>query len=384
MADEEIKYWIALKFVDEIGNVGFKNLVDVFGSPQAVFRATENQLIRVHTITERTARKIKKFHDWKRVERELEKAETHAVSIVTWKDKRYPRSLLNIYDFPPVLYVKGTLDSNDINIAVIGSRRASTYGTFLTERLSRELAGKGITIVSGMARGIDSAAHKGALLGRGRTIAVLGSGIDVIYPPENVDLYNNIARQGAIITEFPFESEPKGFHFPARNRIISGMSLGIVVVEASEKSGSLITARLGLDQGKEIFAVPGSIDAPGSKGTHKLLKEGAKLVENVHDILEEILPQIEQRKKPCQGEENKIFSVHVNNRNETVPRQQSIRSLRSEEQGILKLLKKTPMYIDNIIEMSGHRTQDVLNILLYLELNGYIEQLPGKRFVIKE
>lgn len=384
MADEEIKYWLALKFVDEIGNVGFKNLVDRFGSPQAVFQATEDQIIKVKTVNDRTARKIKKFNDWKRVDRELEKAETHAVSIITSKDDRYPRSLLNIYDFPPVLYVKGTLDVNDINIAIIGSRRASTYGTFLTERLSRELAGEGITIVSGMARGIDSAAHRGALLGSGRTLAVLGSGIDVIYPPENAELYNKIAQRGAIVTEFPFESEPKGFHFPARNRIISGLSLGIVVVEATEKSGSLITARLGLEQGKEIFAVPGSIDAPGSRGTHKLLKEGAKLVENVHDILEEIYSQIQLSKNPCGSEDNQEVSIPVNNRQEIVSRQQSIKALRSEEQEILKIIKKAPMYIDNIIEISGYRSQDVLNILLYLELNGYIEQLAGKRFVIKE
>ena len=384
MTDKEIKYWLALKFVDEIGNVGFKNLVDAFGSPQAVLRATEEQLVKIPKVTERAARQIKKFHDWERVYRELEKAEKYSVAIITSKDERYPRSLLNIYDFPPILYVKGTLDVNDVNIAVIGSRRASTYGTFLTERLSRELAGEGITIVSGMARGVDSAAHRGALLGSGRTIAVLGSGIDVVYPPENVELYNKIAQQGAIITEFPFEEEPKGFHFPARNRIISGLSLGIVVVEATEKSGSLITARLGLEQGKEIFAVPGSIDSPGSRGTHKLLKEGAKLVENVHDILEEIILQIERRKKRCESEKKQDFSISACKRNETIRHQQSVQTLRSEEQRILKLLKKTPMYIDNIIEMSGYRSQDLLNILLHLELNGYIEQLPGKRFVIKE
>ena len=384
MTDKEIKYWLALKFVDEIGNVGFKNLVDAFGSPQAVLRATEEQLVKIPKVTERAARQIKKFHDWERVYRELEKAEKYSVAIITSKDERYPRSLLNIYDFPPILYVKGTLDVNDVNIAVIGSRRASTYGTFLTERLSRELAGEGITIVSGMARGVDSAAHRGALSGSGRTTAVLGSGIDVVYPPENIELYNEIAQQGAIITEFPFEEEPKGFHFPARNRIISGLSLGIVVVEATEKSGSLITARLGLEQGKEIFAVPGSIDSPGSRGTHKLLKEGAKLVENVHDILEEIIPQIERRKKRCESEKKQDFSISACKRNETIRHQQSVQTLRSEEQRILKLLKKTPMYIDNIIEMSGYRSQDLLNILLHLELNGYIEQLPGKRFVIKE
>ncbi|HEU19863.1 MAG TPA: DNA-protecting protein DprA [Deltaproteobacteria bacterium] len=384
MTDKEIKYWLALKFVDEIGNVGFKNLVDAFGSPQAVLRATEEQLVKIPKVTERAARQIKKFHDWERVYRELEKAEKYSVAIITSKDERYPRSLLNIYDFPPILYVKGTLDVNDVNIAVIGSRRASTYGTFLTERLSRELAGEGITIVSGMARGIDSAAHRGALSGSGRTTAVLGSGIDVVYPPENIELYNEIAQQGAIITEFPFEEEPKGFHFPARNRIISGLSLGIVVVEATEKSGSLITARLGLEQGKEIFAVPGSIDSPGSRGTHKLLKEGAKLVENVHDILEEIILQIERRKKRCESEKKQDFSISACKRNETIRHQQSVQTLRSEEQRILKLLKKTPMYIDNIIEMSGYRSQDLLNILLHLELNGYIEQLPGKRFVIKE
>jgi len=384
MTDKEIKYWLALKFVDEIGNVGFKNLVDAFGSPQAVLRVTEEQLVKIPKVTERAARQIKKFHDWERVYRELEKAEKYSVAIITSKDERYPRSLLNIYDFPPILYVKGTLDVNDVNIAVIGSRRASTYGTFLTERLSRELAGEGITIVSGMARGIDSAAHRGALSGSGRTTAVLGSGIDVVYPPENIELYNEIAQQGAIITEFPFEEEPKGFHFPARNRIISGLSLGIVVVEATEKSGSLITARLGLEQGKEIFAVPGSIDSPGSRGTHKLLKEGAKLVENVHDILEEIILQIERRKKRCESEKKQDFSISACKRNETIRHQQSVQTLRSEEQRILKLLKKTPMYIDNIIEMSGYRSQDLLNILLHLELNGYIEQLPGKRFVIKE
>jgi DNA processing protein len=384
MADEEIKYWVALRLVDEIGSVGFRNLVDFFGSPRAVFAAREDQLTRVPSVSQQGAQNVKTFRDWKRVDRELEQAETYGVSIITWKDRRYPRTLLNIYDFPPFLYVRGTLDGDDVYIAVIGSRRSTTYGKFLTERLSRELAAEGVTIVSGMARGIDSAAHRGALLGGGRTVAVLGSGIDVIYPPENEDLYKRIVSQGAVITEYPFSTEPKGFHFPARNRIISGLSLGIVVVEATEKSGSLITARLGLEQGKEIFAVPGSIDSPGSRGTHKLLKDGAKLVESVHDILEEIIPQIERRREPLTGEDGGQFSYPGDKEEEPGFLQRAGRQLRPEQAAIVKLLKKTPMHIDAIIEESGCPVHDVLNILLFLELNGYVEQLPGKRFVIKE
>lgn len=384
MADEEMKYWVALRLVDEIGSVGFRNLVDFFGSPRAVFAAREDQLTRVPSVGTQGAQNVQAFSDWKRVEKVLEQAAARDVSIITWKDRRYPRPLLNIYDFPPLLYVKGTLDVDDVSIAVVGSRRATTYGKFLTERLARDLAAAGVTVVSGMARGIDSAAHRGALLGGGRTVAVLGSGIDVIYPPENKDLYNRIIGQGAVMTEYPFHTEPKGFHFPARNRIISGLSMGIVVVEATEKSGSLITAKLGLEQGKEIFAVPGNIDSPGSRGTHKLLKDGAKLVESVHDILEEIILQLERARPPVG--DVKDGDVLLSDDNEEAPAvlQQAGRQFRPDEAAIVKFLRNTPTHIDTIIEESGFPAHHVLNILLALELHGHVEQLPGKRFIIKE
>jgi DNA processing protein len=225
----------------------------------------------------------------------LELINKNNITVITDRDESYPENLFNIYDRPPLLYIKGNLQKEDINIAIVGSRLASTYGKFITERISRELAMKGITIVSGMARGIDSAAHRGAIAAQGRTVAVLGCGLDIIYPPENKNLFSDIVQNGAVISEYPPQTQPLSAHFPARNRIISGISYGVVVVEAGEKSGSLITARLALEQGREVFAVPGSIDSVGSRGTNKLIKQGAKLIENIDDILEDILPQLDRK-----------------------------------------------------------------------------------------
>ncbi|MBN2397615.1 MAG: DNA-protecting protein DprA, partial [Deltaproteobacteria bacterium] len=208
MTPTDLKYWLALKFVDAVGNVGYKNLLERFGSPRAIFEAPAAALQEVPGITRKTAHNIQRFDDWTRVEGEMETAERLNVSFITSGSALYPRLLLDIYDLPPVLYVRGTLNPRDITLAVVGSRMASTYGKFTTERLCRQLAMEGITIVSGMARGIDSAAHGGALAGKGRTIAVLGCGLDVVYPPENKELFEKISESGAVITEFPFSTQP--------------------------------------------------------------------------------------------------------------------------------------------------------------------------------
>ncbi len=374
MTHNDLKYWLALKFVEKVGNVGFNNLVKAFGSPRAVFDAPLASLQKIDRLTRKTARDIKTFDNWAIIEKELESADRLNVSIITSDSPLYPRLLLNIYDFPPILYVRGTLSYQDINVAVVGSRMASTYGRFTTERLCRELAMKGITVVSGMARGIDSAAHTGAIAGKGRTIAVLGSGIDVIYPSENRKLFEKIAENGAVITEFPFSTQPLASNFPARNRIISGLSLGVVVVEANEKSGSLITARVALEQGRDVFAVPGSIDSPGTKGTHRLIREGAKLVENTYDILEEILPQVNLDSPTAEpSDENPA----QDNAGES-------EVLNTDEKAILRLIDKKPVHIDSLAADSGYQIHDILSILMSLELGGYVEQLPGKKFVIKE
>ena len=382
MISKDEKYWIALKSIDGVGSVGFKNLVDALGHPRNVFKAPLKTLTVIPGIGPKIAANINDFNSWHNTEEELERLKNYDATLITYQDSLYPRGLLNIYDLPPFLYVKGRLKEDDISIAVVGSRMASTYGKFSTERLCRELAINGITVVSGMARGIDSAAHRGALAGKGRTIAVLGCGLDTVYPPENQELYEQIVSKGAVITEYPFGTPPSGSNFPARNRIISGISLGVVVVEANEKSGSLITARLALDQGREVFAVPGSIDSAGSRGTHKLIKQGAKLIENVRDILDEILPQVEIRSKDDRPEES---ILPQDKGEEARPEERSVAGgLTDTEKSILQSISSKALDIDSIITSTGLKPNEVLNILLTLELRGIIKQLPGKKFMYKE
>jgi len=294
---------------------------------------------------------------------ELGQIEKLGITLLTLNDDLYPRILKAIYDPPPILYIKGKLQEKDsLSLSIVGSRSASAYGKDITRRFARSLTQRGFTIVSGLARGIDTAAHKGALKAGGRTLAVLGSGIDVIYPWENNTLAENIAQNGAIISEFPFGTPPEAAHFPSRNRIISGLSLGTVIIEASFRSGSLITARLALEQGREVFAVPGNVDSPWSKGTNRLIKEGAKLIMDPEDIIEEVLPQYERPGRP----EDRKPSEPI--------------ELTPESQKILDLIEANPVHIDTLIQKSGLPSGQVSSLLLDLELKSLVQQLSGKMF----
>ena len=378
-----MRYWLALRRVDGLGNIGIRSLLDVFSSPEAVFRASVSSLNAVPGIGKTISNNIHSFAGWPQVDRELDTLSRQDISIVTCHSPLFPPMLQTIYDAPVLLYIKGRLDPGDITLALVGSRRASPYGKFTTEKLARELSLKGLTVVSGMARGIDSAAHKGALAAGGRTVAVLGSGIDVVYPPENKDLYNAIAEQGAVVSEYPPGTPPNAPNFPARNRIISGMSLGVVVVEASDKSGSLITARIALDQGREVFAIPGSIDAPGSRGTHKLIKEGAALAESSDDILSVILPQVgnyftDYPKKAVKSAE----AVEPEKAAKSTTFDKAV--LTEKETIVYHAMGDAPIHIDAIVQVSHLKTADVMQVLLSLELQGMISQMPGKMYLRKE
>jgi DNA processing protein len=290
--------------------------------------------------------------------------EKRGVSILTYRDPGYPRRLLEIYDYPPLLYVRGQLtETDDLAVAVVGSRQVGSYGRRMAERIAFGLAQRGVTVVSGLARGIDSQAHRGALEGGGRTLAVLGSGIDVIYPPENRALAEQIARSGAVVSEFPLGTKPEAGHFPRRNRIISGLSRGVVVAAAGIRSGALLTANFALDQGREVFAVPGNIDCPGSQGPHHLIQVGAKLVQDVDDILEEL--QVPGRPLP-RGAPS-----------------ESAHDLSTEEKRLLDLLTDRPAPVDHLISRSGFQPSETLALLFSLEMKGFIQQLSGKRFVRK-
>lgn len=385
MDQESLKYWIALRTVEEVGCVGFRTLLQAFSTPKAVFSAPAGALKSVPGIGPKTAEHIRSFSDWEMAERQIEEAGRLGVEIVTCEDAVYPRNLLNIYDFPPLLYVKGSLRPAEVCVAVVGSRLASVYGKYTTEKISRELALQGITVVSGLARGIDAAAHRGALAAKGRTIAVMGCGLDIVYPPENEDLAVAVADNGALITEFPFGTRPNPPNFPMRNRIISGVSLGVVVVEAGEKSGSLITARIAAEQGRSVFAVPGEIGAAGSKGTHRLIKQGAVLIENVEDILDEILPQaggslLAANAPPPSPDGGLTPDSGEGGR----PAPGDPAGLDDRERKLLSLISSRPVDIDTLIASSGLAAQEVLNALLVLELRGLIRQLPGKQFQRKE
>lgn len=386
MKKTSLKYWIALKAVEGVGCVGFRTLLTAFGSPEAIFRASASTLQVLPGIGPKTTDEIRSFTDWGKAEQEVAQAETLGVSIVTCQDPLYPANLLNIYDYPPYLYMKGSLCPEEIGVAIVGSRLASTYGKYVTEKLSRELALKGITVVSGLARGIDSAAHRGALAGKGRTIAVLGSGLDIVYPPENEALAADITAQGALVTEYPFGTPPNAPNFPARNRLISGISLGVVVVEAGEKSGSLITARIAAEQGRSVFAVPGAIESAGSRGTNRLIKQGAKLIENVEDILEEILPQAGL--PPVVPERPPLFSapeaVPDNMKTTPAPYSSDVRGLGKTESKLLSFITQEPVDVDTLIARSGLTAHEVQSGLLVLALGGIIRQLPGKIFLRKE
>lgn len=389
---DNLKYWLALKLVEGLGNIGIKNLLHGFRTPEHVFSAPLHLLETVPGIGSITARHIKDFKNWAQVDEEIERALRMNVAILTCQNPLFPQRLLHIYDCPVLLYVKGDLRGLDVSVAVVGSRKASAYGKYTTERLCREMALSGITIVSGMARGIDASAHRGAMSVKGRTVAVLGSGLDVIYPPENVSLYHEIIECGAVVSEYCFGTRPNAPNFPARNRIISGMSLGVVVVEATEKSGSLITARVALEQGRDVFAVPGSIDEAGSRGTNRLIKEGAILVENVDDILAEIEPQASSGNSispmaalPAATIEHSPDKPHDAPRND--PRQRLYvhhAVLSKKEQLLINNLSSRPRPVDDLIAATGLSASEILSLLLHLELRGLIRQMPGKTYILQE
>ncbi|MCM8790944.1 MAG: DNA-processing protein DprA [Candidatus Omnitrophica bacterium] len=292
-------------------------------------------------------------------------------------DPEYPKNLKNIHKPPKELYVNGTLEKRDeIAVAIVGSRRASMYGLEMAEKLAFELALRGVTVVSGMARGIDSAAHKGALKANGRTIAVMGSGHNVIYPPENRRLYDQIITSGAVITEYEDDMPPLPENFPARNRIISGLSLGVVVVEAARNSGALITANFAAEQGREVFAVPGKVSSATSAGTNELIKDGARLVQSVEDIIEEL--KIREM-EPISSEDRKKIDSKI----EKMTRAYIYNSLTKDERTLYKILSEEPLHIDEITFRSGFDTAKVSKLLLGLQLKKLIREIPGKQFVRK-
>jgi DNA processing protein len=355
-------YWFALKSVPLVGNVTFRRLLECFDTPQRALQATESELARVRGINAAVVASIRS-HDYREfAERECEAVERGGVKVVNFLSAEYPKVLLEISDPPPYLYVKGDPAGMEPAIAIVGSRRASTYGLLTTGKLAGELAAHGITVVSGMARGVDTAAHRGALAGGGRSIGVLGCGIDVVYPPENRRLFEEMAARGALYSEFPMGTLPLAENFPRRNRIISGISRGVLVVEAVENSGSLITAQYALEQGREVFAVPGNINYSSSRGTNRLIKQGAKLVEGVEDILEEL--PLGERKMGISSADAPAFG------------------LTPQEAAVYTLLAGSPLHIDAIIVKSALTVGEVSAILLRLELKGAIMQLPGKLFAI--
>lgn len=357
--------WIAFARVQGLGCTSFKRLVDHFPDPTQAFVATASELAQIEGLGKDAIEGLTQFTGWGEVEREIECVEKAGAEIVPFNAPGYPARLRMLPDPPPFLYVKGKLqESDDRAVSVVGSRSASEYGRRVARDLARNLAALGFTVVSGMARGIDAAAHESALGGGGRTIAVLGSGVDVVYPPEHVELYRRISGNGAVISELAPGSRPLAFHFPSRNRLISGLSLGVVVVEATEKSGSLITAALALEQGREVFAVPGEAGASRSRGTHRLIRQGAKLVESVEDIVEEIAPQLAGRARTGRSSASPALPPHV----------------APEIRKVFELILEKPLQIDEVIQTSGLPSARVLEILLDLELQGYLRQLPGKRY----
>ena len=373
MTDQEAL--VSLNMVLDIGSIRLKKLLEFFGKPENILGASPERLMAVSGIGGKIAHKIctLKKED---IDKEISLAKKYNLEIMTYEDEDYPENLKNIADPPIVLYVKGKIKPEDkFSLAIVGSRRASFYGLSCAEKFAADLSDSGFTIVSGMARGVDTAAHRGALKSGGRTIAVIGSGFKHIYPSENKELAEEIAKSGAVISEFPIETEPLKQNFPRRNRVISGLSLGVLVAEAARNSGALITADFALEQGRDVFALPGKVDAETSFGTNGLIKQGAKLVSCADDIIEELdLPRTCLQVRGLPQPKSKIAPKNFS------PDYPGL-SLNKEEDALYALLSYQPASLDEIVEKAKMSVACVSDALLRLQLKKLIRQLPGKQFI---
>src|SRR5215467_3694599 len=362
--------WLALGLTPGLASRLSARVLRQFGSPDGVFRASKRDLEACHLPSE-TSEAVLKRKAFPRAEKELAAVrKIEGCKLLNWTEPEYPQTLLQIYDPPVLLYVRG--DPQVLNLpslSIVGTRRPTVYGTQMAQRLGRELAARGLVIVSGLARGIDAIAHQGAVDAHGRAVGVLGTGVDVCYPKENKKLYEKVLERGVIISEFPLRTHPAPENFPVRNRIVAGLPLGVVVVEGAQYSGSLITARLGMEFGREVFGVPGNATQPVSFAPNLLIKQGAKLVTGVEDVIEELptpvrvaLLQVEQP----EAEQRNLLAAA---------------SLNGSEKKVYELLKADdPIHIDDIVERSGLNSSDVLATLFNLEMQGIVRQMPGKQF----
>ena len=358
---DEIAYWLGFSLVKGIGPVRFRRLMDFFGSAEEAWKASSAAL-REAGLDRRSIQSLLAVRAEVSLERELEKVRRAGVRLLTWEDEDYPYNLRHIDNPPFLLYVRGRLKPEDEwSLAVVGTRRASVYGREATRYLVEPLSQSGITIVSGLARGIDSLAHRAALDAGGRTIAVLGSGVDVIYPPEHKKLAQAVVENGALVSEYPLGTPPEGVNFPPRNRIISGLSKGVLVVEAGEHSGALITARFALEQGREVFAVPGSIFYKTCRGVNRLIRDGeAKLVLSVEDILEELNFTLLKERQEVR---------------EVIPADE-------KESLLLRHLSSEPVHIDELCRTTGLSISEVSSTLALMELKGMVHQVGGMHYVV--
>ncbi|MBI3621216.1 MAG: DNA-protecting protein DprA [Nitrospirae bacterium] len=360
--------WVALAAAPGLTPRGCAALLAHYGTPEAVLAAPVNALASAPGVSAQAAASLVSAESGRLAGRLLRESERLGVSVLTPDDAAYPARLRELPDPPPALWCRGALDAPAAAIAVVGSRRPSPYGRSMAERFGRELAQAGVTVVSGLARGIDGAVHRAVLDVGGETIAVLGCGVDRVYPSEHRPLQEAIGRDGLLLSEFPPGAPPLAHHFPRRNRLISGLALGVVVVEAGERSGSLITARLALEQGREVFAVPGNLGTGGSIGTNRLIKAGATLVERVEDILQAVAAQIDPsslrppRPVPSSAQTSDIDTA----------------SLTTEEHALVGHVTGEPRHMDELAARTGRPVQQVAALLVSLEIKGAVRQLPGQ------
>ncbi len=374
MDRDKLKYYLALYRIRGLSPERLREAIRAAKGARSLFTESSADYKDIYA-------KARSFSDWSWVDRELDRAEEDGVELVTIEDAAYPSSLREIFTPPLVLYTKGAtkdfFSKALAHVAIIGTRKATPFALAMAENIAEDLTRAGVVVVSGLARGCDSAAHRGALKATGETIAVLGCGIDIIYPKENKDIYRDIADRGVLVSEFPFGTPPMAQNFPIRNRIVSGLSSGVLVIEAPFKSGAMMTARMALDGGREVMAMPGQPGAKTTGGSNSLLKDGATLIESADDVLEALsvtpgvnieLPFTTPVGAPSANRRKASRGVSVQ------------RSLDDEEKKILDILDAGPLHIDNITQEAGMTVSTVLTSLLTLELDGVVEQLPGKVF----